>query len=140
MERCPFPESAMKAYLILKPAGGAAKEELPTAANIKDRLASEETVRKAEEAARKLGFTVVSTTPIQVTIEGPKEQFEKAFSSRLKSAAKGGKRGTAKKPERKSREAVLETEQYRWDSVPQVPAELSDAVEGIVLPQAAALH
>jgi subtilase family serine protease len=130
----------MKAYLILKPAGGAAKEELPTAANIKSRLASEETVRKAEEAARKLGFKVVSTTPIQVTIEGPKEQFEKAFSSRLTSAGKRGKRGAAKKPERKSQETVMEIELYRWDSVPQVPAELAAAVEEIVLPQAAALH
>ena len=78
----------MKAYLVLKHAGGDSADELPTAATIKGRLASEETVQKAEKAARQLGFTVVSATPIQVTIEGPKEQFEKAFSSKLKSADK----------------------------------------------------
>ena len=78
----------MKAYLVLKHAGGDTADELPTAATIKGRLASEETVQKAEKAARQLGFTVVSATPIQVTIEGPKEQFEKAFSSKLKSADK----------------------------------------------------
>ena len=63
----------MRAHLILKPAGGdVGTEELPTAASIKSRLASAETVRKAEDAARQLGFTVVSTTPLQVTIEGAK--------------------------------------------------------------------
>ena len=129
----------MKAYLVLKHAGD--DSELPTAATIKNRLASEETVRKAEEAARQLGFTVVSTSPIQVTIEGPKEQFEKAFSSRLKPAGAGGKGATKKKTSRKNaRESVFDTERWSWETSPQVPAEMEDAVQKIVLPQASALH
>src|SRR5262245_40357065 len=147
MRECPFPESAMKAYLILKSAGGAGKDELPTAANIKDRLASEETVRKAEEAARKLGFKIVSTSPIQVTIEGPKEKFEKAFSSKLKPAdagdKAGGKGAGAKKTTRKkasAQETTVGADRWTWESAPAVPAVMEDAVEEIILPQAAALH
>jgi hypothetical protein len=127
----------MKAYLVLKHAGDAT--ELPTAATIKSRLASEETVKKAEKAARQLGFTVVSATPIQVTIEGPKEQFEKAFSSRLKPA----KRAATKKTPRKkasTRETIVGSESWNWETSPQVPAELEDAVQEIVLPQPSALH
>jgi hypothetical protein len=130
----------MKAYLVLKHAGGDTADELPTAATIKGRLASEETVQKAQKAARQLGFTVVSATPIQVTIEGPKEQFEKAFSSKLKSAAK---RAPTKKPARKKSpeaEAVVGSDLWTWTTSPQVPAELEDAVKAIVLPQASALH
>ena len=120
--------------------GGRHCGELPTAATIKGRLASEETVQKAEKAARQLGFTVVSATPIQVTIEGPKEQFEKAFSSKLKSA---GKRVARKKPTRKKSpesETVVGSDRWTWATSPQVPAELEDAVKAIVLPQATALH
>jgi hypothetical protein len=129
----------MKAYLVLKHAGGDAANELPTAATIKGRLASEETIQKAEKAARQLGFTVVSATPIQVTIEGPKEQFEKAFSSKLKSA---GKRAPSKKARKKSPESetVISSDLWSWVTSPQVPAELEDAVKAIVLPQASALH
>lgn len=134
----------MKAYLVLKHAGGGGGDELPTAATIKNRLASEETVKKAEEAARQLGFTVVSATPIQVTIEGPKEKFEKAFSSKLKPAdagVKGGKRaGTKKTPRKKTQETIAGADVWAWESAPAVPAELEGAVEEIVLPQAAALH
>jgi hypothetical protein len=124
----------MKAYLVLKHAGD--DTELPTAATIKSRLASEETVKKAEDAARQLGFTVVSATPIQVTIEGAKEQFEKAFSSRLKRAA------TKKTPKKKAntRETIVDTERWNWETSPQVPAEMEDAVQEIVLPQPSALH
>jgi subtilase family serine protease len=127
----------MKAYLILKPAGEAGRDELPTAANIKKRLASADTVRKAEDAARSLGFTVVSTTPLQVTIEGDKEQFEKAFSSKLKSASRK-RAGSKKAPGKK--ESIAAADLWTWESSPAVPAELGDAVQEIVLPQAAALH
>ena len=127
----------MKAFLVLKHAGD--DTELPTAATIKSRLASEETVKKAEEAARQLGFTIVSATPIQVTIEGAKEQFEKAFSSRLKPV----KRTVTKKtPGKKAntRETVVDSERWNWETSPQVPAEMEDAVQEIVLPQPSALH
>ena len=90
----------MKAYLVLKHAGDDTAMSFPQPRRSRDRRASEETVRKAEKAARQLGFTVVSATPIQVTIEGPKEQFEKAFSSRLKSA---GKRGGPKNQRERNR-------------------------------------
>jgi hypothetical protein len=130
-------EIAMKAHLILKHAGGGSLSELPTAATIKSRLASEETVRKAENAARQLGFTVVSATPIQVTIEGAKEQFEKAFSSKLKSASRK-RAGSKKAPGKK--ETIVAADLWTWESSPAVPAELEDAVQEIVLPQAAALH
>jgi hypothetical protein len=123
----------MKAYLVLKHAGD--DTELPTAATIKSRLASEETVKKAEEAARQLGFTVVSATPIQVTIEGAKEQFEKAFSSRLKPAKRA-----SKTPRKKTRETIVDAERWNWETSPQVPAEMEDAVQEIVLPQPSALH
>jgi hypothetical protein len=125
----------MKAYLVLKHAGD--DTELPTAATIKSRLASEETVKKAEKAARQLGFTVVSATPIQVTIEGAKEQFEKAFSSRLKPARRTA---TKKTPKKKTRETVVGSESWNWETSPQVPAEMEDAVREIVLPQPSALH
>ncbi len=131
----------MKAYLVLKHSGD--DSELPTAATIKNRLASEETVKKAEEAARQLGFTLVSTSPIQVTIEGPKEKFEKAFSSKLKAAGAGGKRASTKKTTKKkanTQESIVDSEGWAWESAPAVPAEMEDAVTGIVLPQAAALH
>jgi hypothetical protein len=131
----------MKAYLVLKHAGEVG--ELPTAATIKNRLASEETVRKAEEAARQLGFTVVSTSPIQVTIEGPKEKFEKAFSSRLKPAGASAKRGATKRTAKKKAntgELIVDAERWAWVSAPAVPAEMEGAVQEIVLPQATALH
>jgi len=127
----------MRAHLILKHAGGGPVSELPTAATIKSRLASADTVRKAEDAARSLGFTVVSTTPLQVTIEGAKEQFEKAFSSKLKSASR--KRAGSKKAPGKQ-ETIAAADLWTWESSPEVPAEMEDAVQEIVLPQAAAMH
>jgi hypothetical protein len=139
----------MRAHLVLKSAARQGLESaFPTAATIKERQASTETVQKAETAARKLGFKVVNATPLQVTIEGPKEKFEKAFSCRLKPA--GGSRKTtakgrpaAKKPARKKTppaETPVAAELWTWEQTPELPRELQDAVQEIVLPQAIALH
>ena len=84
----------MKAHLVLKPAGEGPgnKSVLPTAETINQFMATKETIEKAESTAKQLGFKVVSVTPLQVTIEGSKEQFENAFSSRLKPARSARKR------------------------------------------------
>lgn len=140
----------MRAHLVLKQAGDSGNSEsvIPTAATIKKFLASPETVQKAENAAKKLGFKVVNVTPLQVTIEGPKEQFEKAFSSRLKpvgstSKSNSASRGSTKKAAKKkpvSREAPVSAQLWTWENTPELPIELEGAVREIVLPRAIALH
>ena len=140
----------MKAHLVLKPAreGQRTESALPTAETVNRLLASKETIEKAESAARQLGFNVLSVTPLQVTIEGSKEQFEKAFSSRLKLAGPAGKaaaagRTSSKKTSKKkstTHETPVSSEHWMWETPPELPAEMEDAVREIVLPQAIALH
>jgi hypothetical protein len=129
----------MRAHLVLKPAEECCESEkaFPTAANIKKLQASSETVHQAEDAAKRLGFTVVNVSPFQVTIEGDKEQFEKAFATRLKRAG-----ASSKTPKRKTppRETQAKAETWTWDGEPAVPAEMAGAVTEVVLPKSVAMH
>src|SRR5262245_31130652 len=129
----------MRAHLVLKPAEECSETEkaFPTAACIKKLQASNETVHQAEAAAKRLGFKVVNVSPFQVTIEGNKEQFEKAFAARLKRS------GLAKKTPRKKappREAPSKAETWTWDGQPALPTEMAGAVTEVVLPQTIAMH
>ena len=131
----------MRAHLVLKPATDAPRNDvaIPTAETIKQYMAAPETVLQTTEVAKQLGFKVVNSSPLQVTIEGPKVRFEKVFSTRLESSLPTkGPAGAAQ-----DKVTVRETSLgafWAWAKAPKVPVELKNSVLEIVLPQTTALH
>jgi subtilase family serine protease len=115
----------MRALLVLKAASGARQtpDAIPTAATIKEFMAAPETVQEVEGVAKRLGFKVVNSSPLQVTIEGTEGAFERVFGTRPVS----GKRASTQSVK-------------QWSKTPELPEELRTNVTDVVLPQPTVLH
>ncbi len=132
----------MRAHLVLKPITGLAKDPqaLPTSENIQQFLAPPELVEAVARTATNLGFQVVYTTPFQITIEGERDSFEKAFGAKLLTPLRGKTVGGSreKRSARKSRSGHAKS--LSWKSPPKIPPALTDTVQEVVLPQPLELH
>lgn len=128
----------MRAHLVLKSVGGRSvltECALPTSQNIGAMCADPSTVEAAKRMAESLGFRVVSSSPVQLTIEGQRPQFESVFSSGL---VKNGLGPIVRKSGKSNASSAATT--LHWAGQPTVPPELAEYVSGVVLPEPIQTH
>jgi hypothetical protein len=108
------------AYAVLKrPSGSSLRDEPLTARNIKAHLASPEVIEQVRHRLEDLGFTVTRVSPLSITVEGSAEQFESVFHGRL----------------RKLPHPQIPSGFWTWFEPPEIPDDLKDKVDTIVLPE-----
>lgn len=144
-ERESNPPPLVKAHCVLKGSGESllSQESLPTSRNIGQKTASSETLKVATDALTELGFRVVGSSPLQVTIEGPVDKYEHVFKALIRQTPDKAGRPTTPKvksakpktPKAATRPSEASSTQLEWRSTPQIPQILQDTIEEIVLPQ-----
>jgi hypothetical protein len=124
-------EGPIRAQVVLKSAGGKSLLDADTisADNIREFAASPETVASIKESLAELGFTVLRASPLQVTVEAPRDQFEKVFQGEIAPLGGGKERGSA------SKQTKGAASYWEWSAPPKVPVALKDAVDEVVFPR-----
>ena len=114
------PPEWLRAYAVLKGSGGSVDPDEPvTARNIKAHIASPVAREQVQARLEDLGFSVTHVSPLSVTVEAPSEQFEKVFRGRL----------------RKLEHPNLPSALWVWSNPPEIPEDLKDKIDTIVLPE-----
>jgi len=116
-----MPDSVI-AQVVLRPSGGASPldpDEPITADNVEAHQVDPDVIEEATEKFRALGFEVVQTSEIGLTVSGPKGRYEEVFDTVLE------KRAAAPDADAGAYEA---TEPVR------MPDELSSLVEDLTFP------
>jgi hypothetical protein len=111
----------LRAHVVLKgKAGDLTAADGPISSdNIEEYTASPNVRDQVQRELENLGFSVEYASPLSIAVEAAPQQFETVFHGRLK-----------KKEYPDKREGV-----WTWASAPTIPAELSDKVDTVVLPQ-----
>ena len=116
------PESTqlLRAYAVLKGSASSVPSVEPVRShNIRAHIASPEVREQVRRRLEELGFTVTRVSPLSITVEASVEQFERIFHGRL---------GKVEHPEAPSAF-------WSWLDPPEVPEDLKDKVDTIVLPE-----
>ena len=110
----------LRAYVVLKgPMGSLLPDQPVTARNIKAHIASSEVREQVRRRLEDLEFTVSRVSPLSITVEGSAEQFESVFHGRL---------GKLPHPQ-------VPSGFWSWFEPPEIPDDLKDKVDTIVLPE-----
>lgn len=111
----------IRAYAVLKgPAGAVSSAGGPvSASNVKAYTASPAVRKEARVRLEDLGFSVTRVSPLSITVEAPPEQFETVFHGRLE----------------KSKHPELPSDFWSWFEPPEIPEDLKDKIDTIVLPE-----
>lgn len=123
----------LRAHVMLRePDGGSLLESpFPTAATIRERSLSPSQIAQISEKLEALGFHVVGSSPVGITVEAELPKFEGVFQSRV--ARAGGAQSHSDR-------AVFPKSLWKWVTHPRIPKSLADSVAAVVFPEAAKLH
>jgi subtilase family serine protease len=113
----------VRAYAILR---GQAIESVSFVAS----PISSESVEKAIQVLKGLGFSVLNSNSLSVLIEGEKRLFEKVFGSKV----------LVSRPSKKGLKGVLPQESFVFQGEPQIPDSLKELVQAISLGSQLSLH
>ena len=94
--------------------------------------ASTRTISSAKAALKKLGFSVVSSSPTHLSIEGTVQQFEDAFASKIKHEK-------VPKP-KQSTQYSTPSRKTVFDSPIEIPADLKQLVSNLTFPAVSSTH
>ncbi|MBI4280408.1 MAG: hypothetical protein HY660_18300 [Armatimonadetes bacterium] len=111
---------AIRAHIVLKGPGGSLASGRPvSAANVRDYAADPSVRGRVRSILEQHGFSVVRVAPFSIAVEGPRALFERVFRKKL----------------RRMRPEASGELFWSWSEPPEIPAELSDAVDTVVFPQ-----
>jgi hypothetical protein len=127
-------QPTVRAHVVVKgPGADMIKSDRPiTSKEVGKLMASPEVVESAVDTLSQLGFGIVGRSPLQVTVEAPRDRFEEVFGSSLVPLKSGG---SAAKPARAGDKHF-----WKWRSPPKVPESLHELVADVVLPQPVQPH
>jgi hypothetical protein len=127
-------QPTVRAHVVVKgPGAESIKSARPiTSQQIRELMASPEIVESAVDTLSQLGFGIVGHSPLQVTVEAPRERFEEVFGSSLVPLKTG--KSTAKSS------GAGQQHFWKWRKPPKVPDSLHELVADVVLPQPVQPH